>query len=48
MKKVINAGIGGKSFAMDIARSYGISFEQLCKSHEEKFSNPAIDPSRGE
>lgn len=26
----------GKSFALDIARTYGISFEQLCKSHEEQ------------
>ena len=38
----------GKSFALDIARSYGISFDQLCKSHDEKFSDPDIDPSRGE
>ncbi|MBE7058836.1 MAG: hypothetical protein E7387_07030 [Ruminococcaceae bacterium] len=28
----------GKSFALDIAKSYGISFEQLCKTHDEKYS----------
>ena len=37
----------GKSFALDIARSYGISFNQLCQTHEEKFSDPNHDPSRG-
>lgn len=37
----------GKSFALDIAKSYGISFEQLCKTHDEKFSGSDIDPSRG-
>lgn len=37
----------GKSFALDIARSYGISFKQLCQTHEEKFSDPNLDPSRG-
>ncbi len=37
----------GKSFAIDIARTYGISFDQLCKTHDEKFSDPDIDPSRG-
>ena len=26
----------GRSFALDIARTYGISFEQLLQSHEEQ------------
>lgn len=38
----------GKSFAMDIARTYGISFDQLCRTHDEKYEQPGIDPSRGE
>ena len=37
----------GKSFALDIAKTYGISFEQLCKTHDEKYSAPGVDPSRG-
>lgn len=38
----------GKSFALDIAKSYGISFEQLCKSHETKYEATGINPARGE
>ena len=37
----------GKSFALDIAKTYGISFDQLCKTHDDKFSDPSVDPSRG-
>lgn len=37
----------GKSFALDIAKTYGISFEQLCRTHDEKYSAPGVDPSRG-
>ena len=36
----------GKSFALDIAKSYGISFEQLCKTHEERYSNADANPAR--
>ena len=28
----------GKSFALDIARTYGISFDQLMNTHDTKFS----------
>lgn len=37
----------GRSFALDIAKTYGISFDQLLKTHEEKFNSPDVDPSRG-
>ena len=37
----------GKSFALDIAKTYGISFDQLCKTHEDKYAAPDAMPSRG-
>lgn len=36
--KIIEAPPQGRSFALDIAKTYGISYEQLLVSHDQKFS----------